>query len=161
MTGLYQFNRKSFTGCGKSQIRQYRLALAELEAAPCAPLAVLFPFHHPGITGKEPVIPQGNRIPLIYLAKRPCQTMTAGSGLAVGTPSVHIDKHVKLAFIISYYQRLAYHHYMFTLGKILDQLFTVYHDLSRTVPNINPCNRSFSSSRANSKILYHKLPLTD
>jgi hypothetical protein len=158
LAGLNRFNGKSFTG---HRIGQYRLTLAELEAPARAPLAVLFPFHHPGITGKKAVAPQGKGVPLVHLAKRPGQTMTAGSGLAVTTPAVYIDKHVKLVFIISYDQRLANHHYMFTLGKVLGKLFAVYRNFSRSVPNINPRYRSLSSSGANSKILYHKLPLTD
>jgi hypothetical protein len=96
------------------------LALAELEAAPGAPLAVLFPFHHTRVPGKETVAPQGNNITRIYLTKRPGNTMPASAGLTIGTAAVHIDEHIKFIFAGSYHEGLANYHGMFALREILD-----------------------------------------
>jgi hypothetical protein len=126
------------------------LPLAELEAPPRSPLAVFFPLNHPGIPGKKAVIPQGNGIALVNLAKRPGKPVPAGAGLAVGTAAVYVYKHVKFVVAGGYHKGLPYHHHMFILGKIADQLPAVYGNLAFTVPKIYPGNCCFAPSRTDS-----------
>jgi hypothetical protein len=132
-----------------------KLPLGELEAPPGAGLAVFLPFHHPGITGQVTVTPQARIVGLIHLAKRPGKAVTAGAGLAVGTPAKDIDQHIKLIFVGGYHQGLTNHQGMFTLGKILGQILAVDGYFTAPVPNIHPGDGSLSSARTDTKIFKH------
>ena len=114
------------------------LALGELETPAGASLAVLFPFNHSGIAGKITVAPKAGVISLVYLAKRPGKTMTAGSGLTIHTPAVDIDKYIEFILAGSNHKGLAYHKCMLALAKILNKFFAIYRNFSASVTYIHP-----------------------
>jgi hypothetical protein len=78
-----------------------------------------------------------------------------GSSLAISPAAVDIDKNVKLVFVGGYHKGLPHYYGMFTLGKVLAHILTVYRYFALAVPNIHPGNRGLSSSGSDTKILSH------
>jgi hypothetical protein len=66
-------------------------------------LAVLFPFNHAGVAGKETVAPQADVIALIYLTQGAGKAVTTGACLTVGAAAVYIDQYIKLVFVGGYH----------------------------------------------------------
>jgi hypothetical protein len=130
----------------KNPCRKVRLTLAELEAPPGSSLAVFFPFHHSGIPCQKAVVPQGNGIALVDLAKRPRKAMPAGAGLAVGAAAVNVYQYIKFIFTGGYHQGLPYHHRVFALGEIKGKIPAVYGDFAFSGPDIDPGDRCFAPS---------------
>jgi hypothetical protein len=137
-----------------------KLAFGELEAPAGAGFAVLFPFHHPRITGKVAVAAEAFVVVLIYLAQRPRKTVAAGACLAVNSAAVNADQHVEFILTGGNHQWLPYHQGMLTLGKILAQILSVYRYFPASVPQIHPGHGSFPAAGSYSKILYHLQPHT-
>jgi hypothetical protein len=109
-------------------------AFGELETPSGAGFTVLLPFHHPGITGKVAVAAEAFVVVLIYLAKRPRKAVTAGACLTVNSAAVNADQHVEFILTGGNHQRLPYHQGMFSLGKILAQILSVYRYFPASVP---------------------------
>jgi len=131
------------------------LAFRELEAPASAGLAILLPFHHSGIPGKEPAVPQTGVISLVNLAKRPGKTVATGAGLTIGPTAVDTDKYIEFILTGSNHKGLPYRKNMLSLGEILNQFFAVYRYFSASVPYIHPGYRSLSAASSYTKILSH------
>jgi hypothetical protein len=128
----------------------FRLTLAELETPPRPSLAVFLPLDHPRIPGKKAVVPQGNGITLVNLTERPRKPVPARAGLTIGTATVYVYKYIEFVFTGGYHKGLSYHHRMFTLGKIIDQIPAVYGNFAFSVPDVYPGNRCFAPARTDS-----------
>jgi hypothetical protein len=114
------------------------LALTELETPPGAGLAVLLPFHHPGIPGKETVVPEAGIVSLVYLTEGPGKAVAAGAGLAVYAAAIDVYQYIKFIFSGGYHQGLTHHQGMFTQRKVLIQFPAVDDYPAVSVPDIYP-----------------------
>ncbi len=96
-------------------------------------------------------------IPLVYLCQCAGKSVQTCTRLTVQTAARNIDKHIEFIFARRNKQRLTHYTYLFIRCKIRVNIFTVYDNFSCTITQIHAGNGSFSSSRSNSKILYHDI----